>query len=83
MRPGFENISRNRVALVPGSSVTLDLQMQSANSTETIVVKAGQSADGSLLAYLCSLSPGAGCETLGSDDPLSALDFTLANLTLH
>jgi hypothetical protein len=43
--------------------------------TETIL-EAHKASDGSLLAYICGLARGSGCETIEPNDSGSAFDVT-------
>jgi len=72
-KPGFKPLSPEGVSLGPGSTTTMDLQMENADiSSVALEVRRGDA--GFLLAYICGLSAGSGCETLAPEDPAAILD---------
>jgi len=60
VKPGFKPLSRYGVGLSPGSTASVELRMEDAAVPGTVTE--------SLLAYVCGLSVGSGCETF--DTPL-------------
>jgi hypothetical protein len=73
-KPGFKPLARTGVSLSPDSATTLDLQMENAQSSETVALEVRRLNAGFLLAYICGLSAGSGCETLAPEDPAAMFD---------
>jgi hypothetical protein len=71
-KPGFHRPPGTFVGLDQGSTATVDLQMEEAEVSETVTLEARRARAGSLLAYICGLSPGSGCETIELEPTLSA-----------
>jgi hypothetical protein len=65
-KPGFKPLPHTRVTLGTGLTAVLDLHMEDAQAAET--------TERSLVAYVCGLSPGSGCEMIEPTDAASELD---------
>jgi hypothetical protein len=64
VKPGFKPLLRTGVGLGVGLTANVDLQMEEAEASETVILQARKTSTGSLLVYICGLSQGAGCEML-------------------
>jgi hypothetical protein len=73
-KPGFKPLSPRAVSLSPGSAATVDLQMENTQASEPVALEVRRLNAGFLLAYICGLSTGSGCETLAPEDPASMFD---------
>ena len=62
VKPDFKPQAQKFVELDRGSAATVDLQMEEAEVSETVTLEARETGAGSLLAYICGLSAGSGCE---------------------
>jgi hypothetical protein len=80
-KPGFASLSRTGVWLGPGSATTIDLQMENAEIS-AVALEVRRVDAGFLLAYICGLSAGSGCETLAPEDPASILDAAVNKASL-
>jgi hypothetical protein len=64
VKPGFKRLSRTLTGLNEVSPAVINLQMETAEVSDTITLEARQTGAGSLLAYICGLSAGSCCETI-------------------
>jgi hypothetical protein len=80
LKPGYRLLSRTEVSPATGRAATVELQMEGAQVSETVTLEARQTAAGFLLAYLCNVSPGSGCEMLDSAD--ASFDATAVKFLL-
>src|ERR1700683_2175089 len=62
VKPVLKPQAQKFVELDRGSAATVDLQMEEAEVSETVTLEARETGAGSLLAYICGLSAGSGCE---------------------
>lgn len=68
VKPGFKPLSHASVTVGAGPTAVLDLHMEDAQAFET--------ANESLVAYVCGLSPGSGCEMIEPSGAAAELDAT-------
>jgi Carboxypeptidase regulatory-like domain len=71
VKPGYKPLSHSAVGVGQGRTTTVELQMESARVSETVALEGRKTATGSLIAYLCNVSPGSGCEMLDIADASS------------
>jgi Carboxypeptidase regulatory-like domain len=64
VKPGFKPLSHIAVELGRSLAATMDLQMENAEVSGAVTLEARKTSAGSLLAYICGLSVGSGCETI-------------------
>jgi Carboxypeptidase regulatory-like domain len=74
VKPGFRLLSRTGEELVGGSAAAVDLQMETGGASEPLRVEARRTSAGLLLAYVCGLSAGSGCEMFEPLTPAAQSD---------
>ena len=79
LKPGFRPLVRTGTAQCSASTADLHLQLEEANVSGVLNLEAQKADDGSLLAYICGLAEGSGCELVQPNGSGAAFDATAVN----